>query len=185
MNNKKDRKLQGASEIIDDIDKYLENNFIYNKTISLGLFSDVKKLIKDINKLASKKNIIVSIKYDDTLLLDMRFNIRARYDNIFMKFFMAEKYFYNKIVGEKVYFFEFNENSLNTLYILHALQTAFYHAGCDEGFVIINNKRYRIEPKNMVSRYRYKIDEKVISVEEQIYKRKLEREHNIRQIFCK
>jgi len=98
---------------------------------------------------------------------------------MFDKFLIAEKFFYNKIVNEKIYIFDFKLFNLNKVYILHALQTAFYHAGFDEAFVIINGIRHRIEPFNYYDIYLDKKKVKgVVRLEDIKYRKKIKEEHN-------
>lgn len=170
---------QLAIDIVNEIDMNLANKFLYIKNLNLGIYSEVEELVNKVKQIASSKNIVLDIEYDPILIWNVNIKIIGRYNNSFMNYLMAERYFYQKIKEENIFTFDFKDNALENLYVLHALQTAFYHAGFDEGFVIINNKRYRIEPKDMSSKYHYNTNSKVIDIKEAKYRKKIKKEHEM------
>ena len=136
---------------IDDYLIYKTNFFItgYNNYINLIIEKVKEELMLD------NINIDFNIVFVPTSSTNI-ITEAYRNDSLFLKFMKKEDIFYNRINNNEL-IFDIKNDKLNTLYIMHALKTAFYHAGYDNMKLIINDKVDNVDVFNMTKSYIPKI----------------------------
>ncbi len=172
--------------IISKIKNELVSKIAYDLNIPLGNYkaSKLKVLIEKLKAKAKEENIEINIDVDNLLLLAKELNIHANYiDDMFLKFMIMEKHFYNSINNNNNIIMNFESLNMGRLYTLHALQTAYYQAGIDEFYIKLNDKNYKLKSHNMSSKYYNKI----ITMEEAKYSKQIEeqREENKKRNLVK
>lgn len=145
--------------IIDDLIQNLEFNTVYKNNYFITGYNNKLDIVLHYIKEEAKNNNI-DIKLDIHYIPTSSVNIivtSSKINNMFLRFMNKEQELYNIIKDEKVDLFDVKSNELNRLYILHALKTAFYHAGDDYVRLLYNDKVVRTNASNMVYNYLPKV----------------------------
>lgn len=147
-----------ANLIIDKILNNINNEEIYVTDYMLtGYNNKLYKILNILERKAKNNNLELIIKTNYIPTSSTNLIISATKRNIFLKFMMIENDLYNKIIHDNKIAFDIKENKLNTLYILEALQTAFYQAGYDYSKIIINGNNYLLPACNKAKKYFSKV----------------------------
>ena len=141
--------------IIDSIKSNLKYNVIYkNNFIITGFNEQISNIIELLKAEAEIEDIDidVSVKFIPTSSSNIVVSTSKK-NNMFLKFMMLEKEFYNKICNDGNILLDMKEIKISNLYVLHALQTALYHAGYDNINIKIKENVFELNAANKVKTY--------------------------------
>lgn len=163
-----------ADMIIDDIILNLEDNIEYKTNFLItGYNKQIDIIINKLKEQAllekiSMEIILQTIPSSSTNIIIKSF----KSNDVFLKFIHTEESLYNKIMNDNTLVFDNNEVKISVLYILHALQTAIYHAGYEQAQINIDNKIIAIKSFNKIKKYM----SKVVLMDMLKYNQKIEKE---------
>lgn len=173
---KEEEKINNiTTSIIDTIQNNIKKDRLYIFDYVLTGYNDnIDKIIKQLNYKAKQADLELEIKSTYIPSSSTYLEISATKRSIFLKFMMIEQDLYNRIVYDNITSFDINDNKLNRLYVLDALQTAFYQAGYEYSEISINGNKHLLPACNKAKKY----FSKVIPIEMLHYYNNIEEERN-------